>query len=209
MKLTFISDTHSEHSKLNLGSGSVLIHCGDLTKSGSIEELKDFSSYMKNQDFEHKIVVAGNHDFCLEDERKSEAEGILAQNGIIYLNDNGVEINGLHFWGSPIQPTFFNWAFNRDRGLDIKSHWDLIPENTNILITHGPPFGILDQCKNGQNVGCRDLLNKVKKLNLKVHAFGHIHESYGIETQNKHTYLNASSLDENYKMTNEPITLEL
>lgn len=176
MKLTFISDTHSKHDAIKLGRGDVLIHCGDISKNGSLEDIKRFAAYLKKQEFSHKLVIAGNHDFCFEDERKFEAEDILKQCGIIYLNDSGVEIDGMKFWGSPVQPEFFNWAFNRRRGEEIKKYWDLIPNDTDILITHGPPFEILDECADGQKVGCEDLLNRIQKLKLKVHAFGHIHE---------------------------------
>lgn len=209
MKLTIISDTHSKHGAVKLQSGDVLIHCGDISKKGSLEDIKNFSEFIKEQDFSHKIVIAGNHDFCFEDERKSEAEEILRENGIIYLNDSGVEIDGVKFWGSPIQPEFFDWAFNRKRGEDIKKHWDLIPNDTDVLITHGPPFEILDECANGQKVGCEDLLNKIHNLKIKIHAFGHIHEGYGIKVQNGVTFVNACILNKNYKVKNEPITIEI
>ncbi|MCF6191375.1 MAG: metallophosphoesterase family protein [Cocleimonas sp.] len=119
MKFTFISDTHSLHNKLVLEAGDVLIHCGDFTNKGSLEDAEDFADFMAKQDFSHKVVIAGNHDFCFEDDRVDEAEQLFKERDIIYLNDSGTEIEGLKIWGSPIQPQFFNWAFNRDRGHDI------------------------------------------------------------------------------------------
>lgn len=209
MKLTLISDTHSKHNALSLPSGDVLIHCGDMSRNGSLGDVRDFARFMNLQDFEHKIVIAGNHDFCFEDERREEAEDILREFGLIYLNDSGVEISGFRFWGSPVQPEFFNWVFNRARGEEIKRHWDLIPPDTDILITHGPPFGILDRCEDGSHVGCSDLLNAIADLNLKVHAFGHIHESYGIYKLNETIFVNACSLNLRYLPTNGPINLEI
>lgn len=209
MKLTFISDTHSQHDLIKLQSGDVLIHCGDISRKGSLEDIREFAAFIKEQEFRHKIVIAGNHDFCFEDERRSDAEDILKKNGIIYLNDSGINIDGVKFWGSPIQPVFFDWAFNRERGEDIKKHWDLIPDDTDVLITHGPPFGVLDECANGEKVGCTDLLNKVSTLKIKVHAFGHIHEGYGVDIKDGVSFVNACILDKNYKIKNKPITLEI
>ncbi|EQC47561.1 metallophosphatase domain-containing protein [Bacteriovorax sp. Seq25_V] len=210
MKLTFFSDTHTKHSEVPIGSGDILFHCGDITRRGDLKELTDFASFMATLNFKHKIVIAGNHDFCFEDNRRDEAERILRDHGITYLNDSGIEINGLKIWGSPIQPEFFNWAFNRDRGEDIKKHWDLIPADTDILITHGPPYGISDLCAHGERVGCHDLLMRLSELrNLKIHAFGHIHEGYGLTSIDGVKYINACSLDEKYQYANGPITVVL
>lgn len=169
MKLTFISDTHSLHKTLAIESGDVLIHCGDFTNKGSLEDTENFADFMSVQDFKYKVVIAGNHDFCFEDDRKEAAEQYLADKDIIYLNDTGVTIEGLKFWGSPVQPEFFNWAFNRERGEDICKHWDLIPDDTDILLTHGPAFGILDNVLEGEKVGCTDLLDKIKRIKPKIH----------------------------------------
>ena len=137
MNLTFISDTHSRHNELTLGSGNMLIHCGDLSNKGSLEDVESFANYIAKQDFKYKIVIAGNHDFCFEDDRADKAERLLIEREIIYLNDSGIEIEGFKIWGSPVQPEFFNWAFNRDRGYDITQHWKLIPDDTDILV-HQP-----------------------------------------------------------------------
>ncbi len=211
MKLTFFSDTHSKHNDIAaFRGGDILFHCGDNTRRGDLKEIEDFAKFMSIQDYLYKIVIAGNHDFCLEDERRDSAQDILRNHGIIYLDDSGIEIDGLKIWGSPIQPEFFNWAFNRKRGEEIKKHWDLIPDDTDILITHGPPLGILDLCATGIRVGCEDLLIKVNKLNnLKIHAFGHIHESYGIKTINDVSFVNACSLNEKYSYSNDPINIEV
>ena len=209
MKLTFISDTHSLHHQLELDSGDVLIHCGDFTGRGSLDDTLDFAQYIAMQDFTHKVVIAGNHDSCFEDHRAKDAEAILEDAGIIYLNDTGTEISGTKFWGSPIQPEFFNWAFNRKRGQDIRQHWDRIPDDVDVLITHGPAFEILDWCIHGPRAGCEDLLEVVQRIKPKIHAFGHIHESYGVREIDSTIFINACNLDEHYKMKNPPVELTI
>lgn len=210
MKIVSFSDTHGKHAKLQYPEGDVIIFAGDICKRGALEEVIDFAKFMQNLPHEYKIVIAGNHDFVLEDEsEKSEAEKVLCDHGLIYLNDTGIQIKDFKFWGSPIQPEFFNWAFNRRRGFEIRQHWDLIPQDTDILITHGPPFGILDRVKGGQHVGCDDLLKKVEKIKPKVHIFGHIHEDYGQSEKNGTLYINACSLNLKYEVVNPPITTEI
>jgi Icc-related predicted phosphoesterase len=127
---------------------------------------------------------------------------------IFYLNDNGISLKGIKFWGSPIQPAYNNWAFNRQRGEAINRHWKLISSKTDILITHGPPFGILDKTNSEENTGCQDLLKKVKEIKPKYHLFGHIHEAYGIWKDENTTFINASLLDHRYKLTNVPIYIK-
>lgn len=208
LTLTFFSDTHNSHRKIKFSNGDFLICCGDLTTRGELSQVEDFSKFISNLDFKNKIVIAGNHDFCFEDKRKDEAEQILKNNGITYLNDSGVEIAGIKFWGSPIQPWFHNWAFNRKRGIEIKKHWDLIPSDTDVLITHGPPNGILDLCASGDRVGCEDLLQTITKIKPKIHAFGHIHEGYGVTQIDSTLFVNACNLNERYMPAHDPIEIE-
>ena len=207
MQLTFISDTHSHHRQLSLDGGDVLVHCGDFTRHGEIEDVEDFAQFIAAQHFKYKIVIAGNHDWCFEDERKAEAVACLDYYGIYYLNDSGIELEGIKFWGSPIQPAFSNWAFNRKRGEEIRRHWNLIHKDTDILITHGPAFGILDECYDGVKVGCEALLEVIENIKPKIHAFGHIHEEYGVHEYNGTIFVNACSLDEYYQVKNLPVVL--
>lgn len=170
MKIVAISDTHGKHRNLVLPEGDILIHAGDVSSMGKESEIKDFLNWFSKTDFTYKIMIAGNHDFYFEkigDNAKVLEELIPAN--VIYLNDSGVEIENLdqkalRIWGSTIQPWFFNWAFNRNRGEDIKRHWDKIPQNTDMLITHGPAYGILDKTTRNESVGCEDLLEKVKEV---------------------------------------------
>ena len=135
---------------------------------------------------EHKIYVPGNHDIGMDDD---DFKRELAKNNIIYLDDSSVIIEGHTIYGSPWTPTFgYGWAFNADRGAQIKAFWDKIPDNTNILATHGPPYGILDDTEymgnhkfGGQSnhVGCQDLLDAIDRIKPGAHVFGHIHEGAG------------------------------
>ncbi len=128
---------------------------------------------------------------------------------MVYLNDSLTTINGFKIWGSPITPYFFNWAFNRHRDDQIKRHRDLIPANTDILITHGPVFRALDINSDGQHVGCKDLFTKVQDIKPKVHICGHVHESYGSFEKLGIKFINVSVLNEKYKLSNNPIVIEL
>jgi Icc-related predicted phosphoesterase len=224
MKLVILSDTHGQHADsrlnrelldiFNQDPDSVLIHCGDVSGRGFIWEIEMFVEWYDSLPFKHKIFIAGNHDFSFE-ESPDFTNDILKDIGksIIYLQDSGITIDGVNFWGSPVQPRFYDWAFNRDE--DIQNHWDLIPDSTNVLITHGPPHGILDKTKReNKNVGCPMLLNKIKNLSdLRVSAFGHIHEASGIQDDFLDLpgviFVNGSFLDLSYKPVNSPYIIEI
>ena len=208
MKIVFISDTHGLHQKLKELSGDIIIHAGDISNRGSVEEINDFLNWFKSLNFDYKVFIAGNHDFHLEQIHEYELEKLIPED-VIYLNDSGTKINDLKIWGSPIQPWFHNWAFNRKRGPQIKKHWDLIPNDTDILVTNGPPLDILDKTINGENVGCVDLLNKIRVVKPIIHVFGHIHEDYGIKIINGTQFLNASVMNEKYIISTAPIIVEI
>lgn len=207
MKLVCISDTHGQHTKLTIPPGDVLIHAGDFTKSGKPEEICEFDDWLSTLPHPHKLVIAGNHDFLFEQDPEHGQE--LLQHAT-YLEDTGMTIEGREFWGSPVSPRFFNWAFNRDRGADIMRHWELIPDQVDVLITHTPPHQILDRVFYGGYVGCADLRREIEqRIRPRLVVFGHIHESYGQITQGRTTYINASSLDRRYRPVNAPVVFEL
>lgn len=208
MKFIIISDTHGQHKNLTLPKGDVIIHAGDISQRGKESEIIDFLNWFKDLDFKYKIFIAGNHDFFFEETLEKDIQKIISEN-IIYLCDSGVVVENIKIWGSPITPWFYDWAFNRPRGEQIAHHWQLIPLDTDILITHGPAFGQLDKTTRGENVGCEDLLHSIDKIKPKVHICGHIHEGYGQTTSSKTKFINASVLDEKYVLTNPPITFEL
>jgi Icc-related predicted phosphoesterase len=200
--IDLLSDTHNQHAKFKCEGGDILIHAGDATLRGTEVEILNFLDWYAEQDYSHLIFVPGNHDFGFERIPKLLAEACQDRN-IILLNDSGVYVEEIKIWGSPVQPWFHNWAFNRDRGPDIKHHWDMIPQDTEILITHGPPAGFLDVVTNADGtpngrVGCQDLMDKILKSQIKLHVFGHIHEARGVDYLGPTTFVNASCLDRMY-----------
>lgn len=213
MKLVLISDTHTQHhdKRLVLPKGDIIIHAGDISYRGGRAEVENFLTWYDKLDYKYKILIAGNHDFFFETYSKETVNEMLSKfTSITYLNDSGVEIEGLKFWGSPITPWFHNWAFNR-RGEEICKHWNLIPLDTDILITHGPVHGYLDLTLNGDVTGCPYLLKKIEELkNLKLHVCGHIHEAYGqVDFADGVKFVNASVLDARYVMKNKPVLIEI
>ena len=158
-------------------------------------------------DKEHIIAIAGNHDFFFERKDRKYVDKICTN--FTYLQEERYECDGIKFYGVPHQPEFFGWAFNVPRGEKLKVIWDKIPEDTQVLLTHGPPLDILDANREGQHCGCEDLLNRVKELDLKVHAFGHIHEGYGMKEIEGTIYINSSSLNRNYDPVHEPVILDI
>ena len=208
MKIVAISDTHGKHRSLELPQGDMIIHAGDVSNRGEKSEVLDFLDWYKNLDFQYKIFIAGNHDFYFEKEKDSEIEKVIPSN-VIYLNDSGTTIEGIKIWGSPVQPWFFDFAFNRERGEEIAKHWALIPEDTNILVTHGPAFELLDKTFKGKAVGCADLLEQIKKIKPQFHLAGHIHEAYGQVVKDGTHFINASILNLNYQVANEPVVFEI
>ena len=216
-KLTFISDTHTKHEKLNgfLPGGDMLICGGDITSRGYLTEIENFLKWFdKIDNYDHKIFIAGNHDFGFQDQ-PNETKGLLTgYKTVDYLQDelllvgNGDYEDMVKVWGTPWQPEFHNWAFNLPRGQALKEKWDMITVGTDILVTHGPAFGKLDYVSyDGKNVGCEDLLFKVQEIKPKIHVFGHIHEGYGYVFDGHTHYINAAVLNGRYEFLNKPVNV--
>jgi Icc-related predicted phosphoesterase len=216
--ITFLSDTHTKQHLIpmaDLPGGDILIHCGDITSRGYYEEATGFMRWFNRLDqYTHKVFIAGNHDFVFEKHLHLVPSILALGPKVTYLQDSAVELEGIKIYGSPWQPEFYNWAFNLPRGgQELRDKWTAIPKDTDILVTHGPPFGKLDVVPGvGQvRVGCEVLseLYATKQLNPAIHAFGHIHCSYG--TCGGHggdtTFINASSLNEGYQYQNRPINI--
>jgi len=206
MKIAFISDTHGKHQQLDLPEADLLIHAGDISGRGLKWQVREFIDWFAQLPHRHKVFIGGNHDFLLEED--PETFRSLMKKGIIYLENSGVEIEGLQIWGSPITPWFHDWAFNRQRGEVIREYWEAIPETTDILVTHGPPRGKGDRTSQGEQVGCSDLLEIVKKIKPRYHVFGHIHEDHGIVEGESTTFINASVLNLSYEMARPPVIVE-
>lgn len=173
MRIVCISDTHGKHRSMKIPDGDVLIHAGDLTPRGHEKDIKDVNEWLGTLPHKHKIMIAGNHDFQFEINPVNARSWITNAH---YLCDESLTLDGVKFYGSPWQPRFFDWAFNKDRGAPLKAIWDKIPLDTDVLITHGPPHGILDLTFDKIKAGCEELLLAVQRIKPKVHVFGHIHE---------------------------------
>lgn len=206
MRIIAISDTHGFHEDLVIPEGDILIHAGDMTSQGRLSQIKNFNDWLGSNPHKHKITIAGNHDWGFQT-NPDQAKKLLSS--CIYLQDSAFKINGLKFYGSPWQPIFYNWAFNLPRGDALKKTWEKIPSDTDVLITHGPPLGILDKVLSGESVGCEDLKNRIDTLNLKAHIFGHIHENYGTEFIGECQFVNASSCNRKYMPFNKALVLDL
>lgn len=205
LRLVVLSDTHGLHGDLEVPPGDVLIHAGDLTRRGDLEEVRAFDAFLAGLEHRHKLVIAGNHDFCFE-RRPAAARALLRH--AVYLEDEAVEVAGVRFYGSPWQPWFYDWAFNLRRGPEIAAKWRLIPEDTDVLVTHGPPLGHGDRTARGDRAGCADLLERIRRVRPRYHLFGHIHEAYGSSADETTTYVNASTCDLAYRPVNRPVVLD-
>lgn len=214
-----MSDTHTYLGKIldRLPEADLLIHCGDALSRGSLEEFNRFCKTLNNiyKRYDAIFYTAGNHDIhvetfpilCKEIFQNNVPNGNL-------LLDEMVNYNGLNIYMSPWTPRFFDWAWMYDRK-DGKRTWNKIPDETDILITHGMPYGILD--KSGfimgdevdQHVGCKDLLERIQQINPMIYAGGHLHHGFGNETINHTLYLNASICDEQYIPNRNPWLVEV
>jgi Icc-related predicted phosphoesterase len=206
MKIIVTSDTHNLHESCTPPPGRIFIHAGDMTGYGDLEEVVAFNEWLGTLDYEHRIVIAGNHDFFFE-KYPDRARSVLSN--ATYLMDESIEIDGIKIYGSPWQPFFCDWAFNLHRGEPLREKWAMIPDDTDILVTHGPPFGHGDELPGPGHVGCEELLARIMEVRPRVHIFGHIHEGYGITYEGPTMCLNASCADANYKFANDPFEVEV
>ena len=213
-RIVCISDTHNFHEQIVVPDGDVLIHSGDATVNGTIPEIVAFNEWFAHQSHQYKILVSGNHDWLYFLDNALARE--LTKSAVIYLQDSSIEIDGLKIYGSPWQPRFFDWAFNLNRGYELAAKWAMIPDDIDILITHGPPYGILDLVPRkgwDENTGCEELRKRVEQIaafgRLKLHVFGHIHCGYGIHDEFGVKFVNASTCDEQYNPTQPPILIDL
>ena len=191
MLLVAVADTHLYHDELRVPAGDVFVHAGDLLRAGTLDELRRATEWLTSLPHRHKVLVAGNHDRCFE---LQHAEAIrLLPGNIHYLQDEGVLIGGLRFWGSPWQPAYNGWAFNLERGRKLRSQWARIPTNTDILVTHGPPLGFGDRSPVHGRHGCVDLAARVSEIRPLLHVFGHIHQDGGFWHEASTAYLNATT----------------
>lgn len=195
MRIVALADTHLRHDRLVVPDGDVLVHAGDALQHGSLDELERATAYLRGLPHRVKVLVAGNHEMCLE-RRPSEARARLADAGILYLEDASLVVDGITFYGSPWQPKFHFWAFGAARGPEIAAKWRKIPDRIDVLVTHGPPYGFGDRIvwrDAVRNVGCADLAERVREVAPSLHLFGHIHQDPGVWERDETVYANVTT----------------
>lgn len=214
MKITLISDTHCRHDAVDVGSGDMIIHCGDSTIYGEEWEMKNFIEWFRKLPFKYKVFINGNHEVMVwKRNLMPKLTEELQYENCFYLENSGVEIEGLKLWGSPNTPEFFDWAYMYQR-YKAAEVWANTPTDTEILITHGPPLGILDNVQPLppryplNHAGCLELLWWGIKHKPKLSCFGHIHSGHGHTIKNGNLYVNAATCDDHYKPVYKPIVVD-
>jgi Icc-related predicted phosphoesterase len=215
MKIMFLSDTHGRHNEITELYGElpyvdIIVHSGDCTRYGEFEETDLFMNWFSNRNAMHKVLVAGNHDFVLQ--QTDRRNWLLANNyGVTYLEDSFINIDGLGIYGSPWSPVFGMWAFMKHRNAELDEVWQKVPTDgsVDLLVTHSPRYGRFDVSVRGNyNVGCEMLANRINDIHPKVHVFGHIHECGGMIKEETEVplegmiSLNASLLNIRYVLAN-------
>lgn len=217
------SDTHGKHEEIppsHIVPGDVLIHAGDFSNTGELEQIVSFSEWLKAYPCTHKIVIAGNHDITFHEKyyevawrrfhrrEKYDCHQVRASlTDCIYLEDSCAEVAGYKFYGSPWQPEFCDWAFNMQPD-ELQCTWAKIPDQIDILLTHGPAYGHGDRCVNGGRVGCKHLLQAIRQRRVPIQVCGHIHEGYGTTVDGQTVLINASTCTFHYQPTNPPIVFD-
>ena len=223
MKITFISDTHTRQRNLTLEGGDILIFAGDAMSTGYYpQELTEFIDWFKAQPYKYKVAIAGNHDRYCESFPQYQVRDMFERyydDGVRYVCDEEITVEGLRIYGTPYQPFFCDWAFNVPDSDRLSTIYNNIPEGLDILITHCPPYDILDKSHlprprfgtNGEEpLGSKELLNRLDMMEQppKINVFGHIHGDGGkIIEEGGTKFINASVCDEAYKVVNNGVTI--
>jgi Icc-related predicted phosphoesterase len=222
MRITVISDLHTKHGlipKEDLPGGDLIICAGDIMNSGyNKNDILDFCTWFHSlEQYDKKIFIAGNHDRMFENHPEGVEELLNIYLDIDYLQDEAYDLYDMDtdtstkIYGSPWQPEFYSWAFNLPKNsLQLAAKWEAIPNNTDILITHGPAFGTLDTVagRPWDNLGCELLAQRIEVIKPKIHVCGHIHSGYGYVFKDGTHFFNAAVLDEQYEYTQKPMTFD-
>lgn len=206
MRLVLIADTEGNHRGIEIPEGDVLVHAGDIIGYGNgmlaqTEEYKDFLAWLNELPHQHKIFIGGNHDHLLEG---IKADELVVSDGTHYLHNSAIEIDGVKFWGSPNTVSFFGMPFEETEDA-LEEIYKEIPDDTDVLITHVPPYGILDKSSAGKNCGSTALHKRVFEVNPRIHVCGHIHHSYGSIDKEGTSFYNAAYMHRG----NAPIVVDI
>lgn len=219
-RVVTLSDTHGFQKEIEMPKGDILVHSGDITDCGEEWQVRQFLEWLNDLPYERKIFCNGNHEVQIA--KMGIMKQLVRENcnkSVVYLENEAYEYKGLKFWGSPYSLEFFpeHWGYQLKRQ-HAKALWDMIPEDTDILLTHSPPKGIMDGVKpfgiyTEDHAGCNFLLEQTRKINPYLHVFGHIHRWFGtVQRANpayKTLYVNASMCDDSYKITRKPIVIDI
>jgi Icc-related predicted phosphoesterase len=210
MRVCVISDTHLGHSALDIPKCDLLIHCGDFSNSGTQRDISLFNHWIKTLkvggQIKTAILIPGNHDLGFEKDFETSRKNLSEVDHV--LTNHGIELNGLKIWGCSYVPQFFNWAFMEEEIFLKHTVYNKIQENLDILVCHGPPYGILDGNGCGQKCGSTAMVHHLKRIKPRYFFCGHIHEGRGIYKTPETTFINAAIMDKNY-LNLSPIILDI
>ena len=214
MKINIIADTHCQHGAITVPECDILIHAGDACAHGNEQELRSFAIWFNNQtQAKTRLYIPGNHDRFVES--YPDIAKLMFTDGSKLLLDELVEVDGLRIFGTPWTPELCNWAFQGDdtggmkRGFrDLERHFGLLPD-CDVLVCHGPAFGIQDKTDMGDRVGSVFLLKAIHRIKPKLFACGHVHKQRGVWSDGTTKFVNACICDENYQPTRTPIEVIL
>jgi len=225
LRFVCVSDTHGKEAELTklLPEGDVLLHGGDFTMAGGKGEVEAFGRWLRELPYARKVVIAGNHDLSFDEElRGLEVQGqelvhdglqlllTSVDDSVTYLRDEEISIDGVRIYGAPWQPEFGDWAFCVPRGPPLAEKWAQIPSGVDILITHGPPLGRGDLTKGKARAGCADLLRAIQgRVRPQFNLFGHIHEGAGVTFDGVTHFVNACSVDYDYRTGTAPLVFDV
>lgn len=207
MKLVVISDTHDKLID-SLPEGDVLIHCGDYSLYGEYEETKKFFDWFSSQPHKHKIVICGNHELAICPRKEGEnllkiMELIDSYSDVTFLADEAIVIDGVKFYGTPWcggeRHIMYRWGWYIESDEERAEIFKSIPDDTDVLISHSPPYDILDKY-DGRTLGCPALLERIKQVKPIINVFGHIHSANGYLEQDGVHFFNCSNLSEGYQI---------
>jgi len=207
LRIVCISDTHELHRELEVPIGDLLIHAGDFTLFGKgSRTIVDFNAWLGELPHPYKVVTYGNHEFALE--AKPELRKLIT-NAIVLVNEPAM-VGPAKIWGSPLTQ-HYGGAFGRSNVADRVRTYSTIPIDTDILITHGPPYGVLDGCPDEYPgpAGDRELREAVIRVKPKMHVFGHVHSGYGVRPTRHTFFVNAALFGLDGTLENRPIVVEM